>query len=226
MHRRYATAADFRSALSGALKTTDLGAEESSSIQHWFDLTLAKGYEVELVPSAGEASPCPGDSGSPLLRADSEGKLQVYGVKQRPAGFEPASRLCAFGAVYALFQNQAARDFLVSFGLLAQTAPDADPESACARCNGDWAVHGLDPTPGCNCRTLDAGRPCTATSQCEGACLLDSREVIEVQPGPPRLGYFSGSCAEFVASYGCRSVAPAQQQLLDLDEPPPTLCRD
>lgn len=94
------------------------------------------------------------------------------------------------------------------------------------RCNGEWGIHGLSQTPGCNCRTTDSGEACTASDQCQGACLVDATRTIEVEPGPPARGYFAGECAEFVRSYGCHDVAPPMQTLLNLDEPPPTLCVD
>ena len=233
-HGKYATLASFRAALSAALQVSEssFSAAQDERIQQWYDLTLAKEYEAYFEAAPSGATRCPANSGSPLLRAGSDGTLQVYGVRQHGLGLEPASRLCDFGSVYALFDSQAARDFLGLFGLVSKVAPDQAARAECTRCNGDWGVHGLDPTPGCNCRTNDAGRSCFASGQCQGACLLDARDasdpasVVVVDPGPPRLGHFVGQCAEFFTSYGCRATAPAEDQLLGLDEAPPTICTD
>jgi hypothetical protein len=31
-------------------------------------------------------------------------------------------------------------------------------QNDCKACNGDWGIHGLSPTPSCNCRTTDGGK--------------------------------------------------------------------
>lgn len=233
-HGKHATLAAFRAALGSALQVNEasFSAAQDERIQQWYDLTLAEEYEAYFQAAPSGGARCPTNAGSPLLRAGSDGKLQVFGVREHGLGLEPASRLCDFGSVYALFDSPAARDFLQLFGLIGQATPDSAAQAACARCNGDWGVHGLAPTPGCNCRTNDAGRSCFAREQCQGACLLDTRvpagpaSVVVVDPGPPRLGHFVGQCAEFVTSYGCRATAPVAEELLNLDEAPPMICTD
>lgn len=228
VHEQYASLPAFRAALSSSLGVPEASfdADESERIQQWYDLSLTPGYEAHAGPADGDGSACAADSGAPLVRPGPDGSLQVYGVRQHALGLEPASRLCALGAVYALFDNQESRDFLDLFGLIQAKAPSADAQQQCTQCNGEWGIHGLSQTPGCNCRTTDYGQACNAGNQCQGECLVDRDHQVEVEAGPPALGYFTGQCAEFVTSFGCHDVAPPELELFDLGERPPTVCFD
>ena len=101
--------------------------------------------------------------------------------------------------------------------------------SACVQCRGDWGLHGWATTPSCNCRTTDSGKRCESISDCEGQCLLEPPEERVVTEGPPRLGFRSGRCSEFVRTYGCHptinETAPSQVPI-DLDEALPVICID
>ncbi len=62
---------------------------------------------------------------------------------------------------------------------------DTDFDAWCMQCtdrNGAIAIsHDADPY--CNLRTMDAGKPCTDSSQCQGYCIADSNTT--------------GKCTEF-----------------------------
>jgi hypothetical protein len=67
-----------------------------------YDTTvLDEGYEVFVGGAKGDAQPCYGDSGGPLLRRNTAGELVVYGVTS--GGLGSQAQVCDFGAVYATF---------------------------------------------------------------------------------------------------------------------------
>jgi hypothetical protein len=100
---------------------------------------------------------------------------------------------------------------------------------ACRACNGDFGVHGLDPTPRCLCRMLDAGKLCRAKDDCEGECIGDGGERKVTDPGPPPRGFFLGRCSEFRTAFGCHHFLGRRRDQpgpVRLDEPPAELCVD
>lgn len=120
----------------------------------------------------------------------------------------------------------------VGSAVAAPTPPVSRPttEEGCKACNGLWGVHGISPTPSCNCRTTDGGRRCRDGAECQGLCLVaeePEREVVEA--GPPARGHFVGRCSETVAVFGCtRSLerGAASRGPVALAEPPAQLCAD
>jgi hypothetical protein len=110
----------------------------------------------------------------------------------------------------------------------ARSATPATAE-ACRACNGDFGVHGLDPTPRCLCRTHDAGKRCRGKDECEADCIGDLGEQEVTDPGPPPRGAFVGRCAEFQTTFGCHRLLPDRGRApapVRLDEPPAELCVD
>jgi len=110
----------------------------------------------------------------------------------------------------------------------AASEPPRTPQ-ACRTCNGDFGVHGLNPTPFCLCRTHDAGKRCRGKDDCEAECIgdLDEREVT--QPGPHPRGYRLGLCAEFRTTFGCHAFLPPhgpKPAPTRLDQPAEQLCVD
>lgn len=59
------------------------------------------GYELVAGGAPGDAQPCYGDSGGPLLRANARGELVIYGVTS--GGLGSSDLVCDNGAVYATF---------------------------------------------------------------------------------------------------------------------------
>jgi len=107
----------------------------------------------------------------------------------------------------------------------------APPQSErdCKACNGDWGVHGISPTPSCNCRTSDGGKRCKDGSECQGLCTAaDDPERDVTDPGPPARGFFVGRCSRFSTVFGCyRPIdAGAGSKPVDLTEPPQMICAD
>lgn len=89
--------------------------------------------------------------------------------------------------------------------------------AACRACKGDWGVHGISGTEGCNCRTRDAGNECRDGTDCEGECLFDHAE--EVRAGSEHCSHGAcsvtlravrlvGRCATYRATFGCHSYVP------------------
>ena len=108
-------------------------------------------------------------------------------------------------------------------------APLATPttEEGCKACNGVFGLHGIDPTPRCVCRTKDGGHKCRGKDDCEGECLADGGEQEVTQPGPPRLGFRLGRCAELRATFGCHVFLPPKSATpVRLDVAPEQLCAD
>jgi hypothetical protein len=114
----------------------------------------------------------------------------------------------------------------------ARSPGEAGPPTtaeACRACNGDFGVHGLSPTPTCNCRTRDAGKRCRGKDDCESECVGDLIEREVTDPGPPPRGAFVGRCAEFTTTFGCHRFLPARGPSpapVPLDDPPAQLCVD
>jgi hypothetical protein len=65
---------------------------------------LLPGYEVYVGNAEGDAQPCFGDSGGPLLKKNASGELVAYGVTS--GGLGTNQLICDRGAVYAAFGAQ------------------------------------------------------------------------------------------------------------------------
>lgn len=75
---------------------------EHDFLRSLYDTTvLDEGYEVFVGGVAGDAQPCYGDSGGPLLRRNAAGELVAYGVASGVV--VSREQACDFGAVYATF---------------------------------------------------------------------------------------------------------------------------
>jgi hypothetical protein len=120
-HLVYPTLAAFTLAVSDALQfpVDQFDAVDRAKIQHWYDLTLAQGYEARFGADPMDAAPCHGDSGSPILQPSADGAYQVYGVEQSTIDPNPDNdtQLCDFGPFIALFTNPTAKAFLLQQGL-------------------------------------------------------------------------------------------------------------
>lgn len=105
-------------------------------------------------------------------------------------------------------------ELLVDDGVLRRSFRVVDASrdaarAACDECNGDWGPQGRGGTPGCNCRTVDAGKPCLSSTECQGACLFEGvRTVSHPPPGAPACTAWvmEGVCSERTAIFGCRAL--------------------
>jgi len=71
-------------------------------LHYIYDNTLlADGYEAVFGGAKGDAQACYGDSGSPIIRADSSGNLVAYGVIS--GGIGSSQLICDYGGVDAVF---------------------------------------------------------------------------------------------------------------------------
>lgn len=75
----------------------------------------------------------------------------------------------------------------------------------CVAKNGVWKKMGPRPTESCNLKTLDSGKVCENSHQCEGVCLanLSSDQLREGMKG--KLFKTNGQCSEWVIVMGCRA---------------------
>lgn len=90
---------------SGGLGGSGPGGEDDWIIEYlrmiYETTVLDTGYEVIVGGTPGDAQPCYGDSGSPLLRANAAGELVIFGVVS--GGLGSSTQVCDYGAVYATF---------------------------------------------------------------------------------------------------------------------------
>lgn len=97
------------------------------------------------------------------------------------------------------------------------TPPLAESDShpaiaSCADQGGEMKQVGRARTWQCVLSYSDAGKTCTASSQCLGDCLAADSE-------PPATGQAQGRCAPTSDRFGCRTV-------IENGVAQPTLCRD
>jgi hypothetical protein len=89
---------------------------------------------------------------------------------------------------------------------VAATDPPPRPRTkeTCESCLGLWAVHGIEETETCICKTNDEGNVCFDGEGCQGECVLDGDPEFHVmQAGDPPLGYYAGRCAGYDTTFGC-----------------------
>jgi hypothetical protein len=86
-------------------------------------------------------------------------------------------------------------------------------EEACRQCNGQWGPHGIAQKPSCYCRTLDGGKPCNTSDECEGRCELayelsfrfDVCQPNGCDAGNSSLQRPTGHCAKYHETFGCHA---------------------
>ena len=80
-------------------------------------------------------------------------------------------------------------------------------ESACEQAGGKWGKSGLASTEQCNLPTSDAGKVCSAFSECEGLCLADlPREQWESLTRTRTPIPAQGKCAPWRVTVGCVAI--------------------
>jgi Trypsin len=78
------------------------GYDPDAYLRFIYDNTLLEdGYEAVFGGAKGDAQACYGDSGSPVIRADSSGSLVAYGVIS--GGLGSSQLICDYGGVDAVF---------------------------------------------------------------------------------------------------------------------------
>jgi len=78
------------------------GGEDDAYLRYLYEnIVLNEGYEAMFGGTPGDAQACYGDSGSPIIRADTKGNLVAYGVVS--AGIGSNQLICDYGGVDAVF---------------------------------------------------------------------------------------------------------------------------
>lgn len=167
---------------SGGVGGSGGGSSTSSGYYDWnleyaqqvYDSTvLLDGYEAYIGGVAGDAQPCYGDSGSPLVRPNATGQLVSYGVTS--GGISSSAMVCDRGAVYATFGPE-----VLTF--LNKAAKWVDPCKGIPEtgsCSGAVAVRCTEPGEGPRRVTK------TNCALFGEACAIEGSQVACVDPGAP-----------------------------------------
>jgi hypothetical protein len=140
---------------------------------------LLDGYEAYVGNAPGNAQPCFGDSGGPLLRLVN-GELTIYGVTS--GGISSPSLMCDYGAIYATFGPDVA-------SFLNTSVTWQDPCAGVSRlgiCEQDQSVRCTYPVEGkrrqvvVECALL--GQICMIASDGEALCSYVGEDPL---PPPP-----------------------------------------
>jgi hypothetical protein len=142
-----------------------------SSLREIYDSALLE-TEHELVAGgvSGNAQPCYGDSGGPLLRKDSKGQLVTYGVVS--GGLGSPELVCDHGAVYEAFDSEA-------LAFLDAAKSWVDP------CQGIAADGQCDGTVAVRCSTLLEGKRRKLSYDC---ARVNLECKIQAETGEPGCG--------------------------------------
>lgn len=152
-----------------AIGGDDGGPDPSDYLRFIYDNTLLDaGYEAVFGGARGDAQACYGDSGSPVIRADSSGDLVAYGVIS--GGLGSNQLVCDFGGVDALFGPDVL-SFLQTAKKWIDPCKGATVEGTCS---GKSAVRCTSPLEGprrlvkFNCGSL--GQVCAIQSDGTAGC--------------------------------------------------------
>jgi hypothetical protein len=140
--------------VSGGSATTgggdDGGLDEY--LRQIYDTTyLLEGYEAYVGNGPGDAQPCFGDSGSPLVKPNAQGDLVAYAVTS--GGIASNDLVCDFGAVYGAFGPE-----VVTFLQAAMNWQDP--------CNGISKDGVCDGDVASRCTTLNEGQRRLTVTDC------------------------------------------------------------
>ena len=99
-------------------------------------------HEAVIGGAKGDAQACYGDSGSPVIRADSNGNLVAYGVIS--GGIGSSQLICDYGGVDAVFGP----DVLTFLQTAKQWVDPCKGLSVAGKCNGKVAQRCTSPLEG------------------------------------------------------------------------------
>jgi hypothetical protein len=119
------------------------GYDPDEFLRYIYDnVTLLDGYEAVVGGAKGDAQACYGDSGSPIIRADSSGALVAYGVIS--GGLGSNQLICDYGGVDAVFGPDV-KQFLTT---AKQWTDPCNGVSVEGKCNRNVAVRCTSPLEG------------------------------------------------------------------------------
>lgn len=78
---------------------------------------------------------------------------------------------------------------------VATPRPLPATEQDCVQQGGSWGPQGKLGSDMCNLPALDAGKPCTDVSQCEGTCFAGTDPTAT-----------SGTCSPYTLNFGCYAI--------------------
>jgi len=85
-----------------SMPSAGVGGEDDAYLHFLYEnIVLNEGYEAMFGGTLGDAQSCYGDSGSPIIRADTKGNLVAYGVVS--AGIGSNRLVCDYGGIDAVF---------------------------------------------------------------------------------------------------------------------------
>ncbi|HEX2873653.1 MAG TPA: trypsin-like serine protease [Polyangiaceae bacterium] len=119
------------------------GYDPDEYLRFIYDNTLLDtGYEAVIGGAEGDAQACYGDSGSPVIRADSNGNLVAYGVIS--GGIGSSQLICDYGGVDAVFGP----DVLTFLQTAKQWVDPCKGASVAGKCSGKVAQRCTSPLEG------------------------------------------------------------------------------
>lgn len=77
-------------------------------------------------------------------------------------------------------------------------------EETCIAEGGKWRKIGIAPRESCEMMTGDAGKVCSSSKDCEGACIADLTASQEAEIKKGRKVKINGACSSTVFVVGCR----------------------
>jgi hypothetical protein len=189
--------------------SADAGYDPEAWLRAEYENTrLLDGYEAYVGNAPGDAQPCYGDSGGPLINKVN-GELRVYGVTS--GGLPSRKSACDFGAVYATF-GPATRDFIAQGLRWVDKCGGVSTKGRCdgavaTRCTGRAEGQRRITTTDCDLLNQVCGYDWTGAATC-----VDPNEPGPAVDGGPGTPVDAG-----VAVPGVGNRAPAPQRLTGIE---------
>jgi len=151
------------------------------------ETVLLDGYEVYVGNAPGNAQPCYGDSGGPLLRMVN-GDLTIYGVTS--GGLSSSTMLCDFGGVYASFGPEVA-SFLKTSPAWKDPCENVSRLGACKKSSSNRCTYpgeGKRRVVVTDCSLL--GQNCVVASDGQALCAYPGEDPLPTGGVPGTGGYY------------------------------------
>jgi len=87
-------------------------------------------------------------------------------------------------------------------GLKSEITETIKDQKSCEAVSGIWGTVGLSTIEQCNLPTIDAGKICKDSKDCEGACIADLNDV-DFEKAKTGVIYTEGKCTQYRLNVGC-----------------------